>query len=370
MSEDKAAERTGHSSIETVPFTEIETILAEEFGERFVAYRKVYRDSLNCDRTGQLPAFPVTVQFELVNRCNLSCIMCYTDNHKAAKSTLAIGTLETVMQECQSFGVPAAVIGMGSEALLYKDIRKVISTIRDAGVMDLFFGTNATLLNEDIAGFMIDQRVSRVLVSLDAATPETYKRIRGKDELELVERNVRRLIELKRERGSKLPIVRLCFCVQPENLHERQAFVDKWRDWADYIDFQERIDFSSVNDLIAGNYEALPDLKTMPVADTHCPYPFNTLNVWANGDVTPCCTFYGKALVLGNVAENTLKELWDGDRINEIRRELVSGNLNPTCHTCLAQRDRANFEHARLTAEGERAHGCALSGEVKLTGEK
>jgi radical SAM protein with 4Fe4S-binding SPASM domain len=335
--------RSNVDFIHTVKFDDVSEILAQEFGDNFRSYRVEYQKTLNYDKNGYIPEFPLTVQFELVNRCNLKCIMCYTDNHLADKATVKLTTIEHVLRECRDHQLPAAVIGMGSEALLFKDIRKIIQSVRAAGVMDVFLGTNATLLTEDLSEFIVDQKVARVEISLDAATPETYLKIRSKNELDRVERNVRKLIEVKRRRGSKLPIVRLCFCVQPENVHERVLFTEKWKDWVDYIDFQQLIDFSAVNPLIAGAYDKIPGFDEIQISKPHCAYPFNSLNIWANGDVTPCCTFYGKALVLGNIKDKTLKHIWDDEKINVIREELLTGNLNPVCKVCLAQRDKENF---------------------------
>lgn len=335
--------RTGVDNIHTVKYQDIEVLLTREFGEAFRVYRQKYGASINYDKNGYLPEFPLTVQFELVNRCNLKCIMCHTDHHRLDKATLEIGTIEHVLRECREHNLPAAVIGMGSEALLYKNIREVIAKVREAGVMDVFLGTNATLLTEALSEFIVDQRVARVEISLDAATRETYKKIRSKDELDRVEHNLRKLIEVKRRKGSTLPIVRICFCVQPLNVHERDMFKEKWKDWADYIDFQEMVDFGPVNALVAGAFEKVPGLDRIEVKNPHCAYPFNSLNVWANGDVTPCCTYYGKALVLGNVKDRSLKEIWEGEKIDRIRSELLSGDLNPVCKVCLSQRDRENF---------------------------
>jgi radical SAM protein with 4Fe4S-binding SPASM domain len=340
------ADRNQVDNISSVKLTDIEAVLAEEFGDRFRAYRIDYRKSMNYDKNGFVPDFPLTVSFELVNRCNLKCVMCYTDHHTFAKKTLAIGTLESVLRECQENGLPAAVIGMAAESLLYKDIRRVIEATREAGVMDVFLGTNATLLTPEMSEFLVDQRVARVEVSLDAATPETYKAIRSKDELPLVEQNVRALAEAKRRKSSQLPVIRLCFCVQPQNVSERQAFIDKWQDLVDYIDFQEMIDFEHVTPLVEGRPEDVPNVESL-APEPYCPYPFNSLHVWADGTVTPCCTYYGKALPIGNVEKDTLADVWQGEKLEAIRDEFRQNKLNPVCRVCLSARDTENFSKAK-----------------------
>ena len=349
------SDRENVDHIASVKYTDVEEVLAEEFGERFREYRKLYKKSLNYDHNGYVPDFPLTVSLEFVNRCNLSCQMCYTINHADKKSTLELREITAIMEECGANGLPAAVVGMGSEALIFKGARAAIAEVRKAGVMDVFLGTNGVLLDASLSAFLVEQRVARIEVSLDAATPETYKKIRGKDELVRIERNLEILIETRKRLNSKLPVIRLCFCVQKDNIHEQRAFLDKWRDRVDYIDFQEMVDFGEVDAFRAmGDDAAVPADLPVP-ASTYCAYPFNSLHVWSNGDVTPCCTFFGKALTIGNTKEDTLLDIWNGEELAEIRRQLQTGELNKVCHACLTSRDTENFAKAGSAANEGKA---------------
>ncbi len=347
------AERDKVEHIESVKYTDVEQVLTEEFGERFSEYRRDYRKSLNYDTNGFIPKFPLTVSIEFVNRCNLSCKMCYTINHSAPKETLDLPHIETIMAECAKHGLPAAVVGMGSEALIYKGAQDAIAAVRKSGVMDVFLGTNGVLLNQQLCEFLVEQRVARIEVSLDASTPETFEKIRGKNELERIEKNLEMLIQTRKRANSKLPVIRLCFCVQEDNLHEQQAFLDKWRDRVDYIDFQEMVDFEQVDDLIDLGDEAAVADDLPPPQSTYCAYPFNSLHVWSNGDVTPCCTFFGKALKIGDARTDSLKDIWDGKELAEIRDQLLTGRLNKVCHVCLTSRDKENFAAAGEGASQE-----------------
>lgn len=348
------SDRENVDHITSVKYTDVEMVLSDEFGERFRDYRKNYKKSLNYDTNGYIPDFPLTVSLEFVNRCNLNCVMCYTINHSDKKATLDLSHINTMMAECADFGLPAAVVGMGSEALIYKGARDAIAAIRKADVMDVFLGTNGVLLTEDLCEFLVEQRVARIEVSLDAATPETYQKIRGKNELERIEANLEALIQTRKRHNSKLPVIRLCFCVQNDNLHEQRAFLDKWRDRVDYIDFQEMVDFDQVDEFREMGVDAAKPVDLPPPDSTYCAYPFNSLHVWSNGDVTPCCTFFGKALVIGDAKTQTLKEIWDGPEMAEIRTQLLTGKLNKVCHACLTCRDKENFAAAGNAASEEK----------------
>ncbi len=328
-------------------FIDIDATLIKEFGNDFAEYRKKYYKSLNYSETSKLPEFPLTVSFELVNRCNLKCIMCYTDHHKKTKTTAQIDILDKVLKECKDHNLPAAVVGMGSEALLYKGIKEVITKCRSNDVMDLFLGTNGTLMKEDISRFIIESKVARLEISLDAAKPETYQKIRGKDQLELIEKNILTFLRVRKEMKSTLPLLRLCFCVQEENVNEVELFKKKWEGkGVDYIDFQKLVDFKSHLTPILNkdkDFKA-PSIEELSEDDIHCSYPFNSLHVWSDGMVTPCCAFYGKALPMGNVNEDNLSDIWHGDKMNKLRKELINKkDLNAVCRTCLHKRDEDSF---------------------------
>lgn len=347
MTTKKTLPRTETTFIKKHAFVDIEQTLINHFGDEFAAYRRKYHHSMNYDSHGDHSAFPLTVSFELINRCNLNCIMCYTDHHKKTKFTLNIEKLNEILKECEANNLPAAVIGMGAEALLYKDIKNVIKSTRDHGVMDVFLGTNGTLLSSDISRFIIEQEISRLEISLDATTPETYEKIRGKNQLDLIEANIHEFLRIRKEMGKTVPLLRLCFCVQKENYHEVEAFKKKWdNSGVDYLDFQNVVDFSDVGPALDNDDTWSPptveDLAAQE--DTHCAYPFNSLHVWANGDITPCCTYYGQALSLGSVNDLTLTEAWNGEKITDLRKQLKGEKeLNPICRSCLFKRDAESF---------------------------
>jgi radical SAM protein with 4Fe4S-binding SPASM domain len=318
-----------------------------KFGPKFAEYRARYAESLNYDKNDFKSDFPVTVHIELVNRCNLSCIMCYTANHKGEKHTLSIEQMEKLGEEIKEHQLPAMIVGLGSEALLYKDFREVINICQASGVMDTFLYTNGVLLTRETSEFLVKSGVTRLHVSLDAATPETYLKIRGKPELERIEKNIETFLEVRKSLGSELPILRLAFCVQPENVHEREAFQKKWEHIVDRVDFQLMAPETQVDSVKDGAVDIKqtagffhPELLEKP----WCSLPFNSLSVWADGSVTPCCAFMGKNLPVGSIKTQTLHEIWHGSEIEKIRNEFRTGKLNPSCELCIAGRDLDSFK--------------------------
>lgn len=326
--------RISHIDLEEM----LDDALLETHGERFSAYRKEYRLSLDADRTGDVPARPITVGLELLNKCNFKCVMCITPQSTDPKIVITQDTVDRVLNECKTLGIPALMFGMGEEPLLHKGFLDILAQSKAAGIMDIFLFTNGLLVNDRIAQGLVDTPISRVYFSLDAATPETFEKIRGSNQLEKIEENIMRLLKIREATNSKLPIMRVSFCVQEGNKHERAMFGEKWANVVDHVDFQELHDFSDVFKMSEMPEEDRFRASEPRTTDTRCQQPWEKLTIWANGEVSPCCSFHGKNLIVGNIHQDTIEEIWNNEKINEIRSQLSSDKLNPVCEVCLRKR--------------------------------
>jgi len=316
---------------------DVDEKLTALLGNDFKKYREDFYRAENYPKTGFIPAFPLTLYVEFVNRCNYNCIMCYKKHHQEPIAELDLSIFQKIMKEAKENNLPSINLGMGAEMFLYKDIKKAIEMVKDAGIKDIFFSTNASLLNDELIELIVKNKITRIKISLDAATVGTYKKIRRDSDLEKVEKNIEKIIECKKKYGSILPLIRLSFVVLDQNKGETRQFIEKWKDKVDYIDFQRCIDFAYVDQ------PATISPKTLE--KSFCPGPFYSLSIWADGTVTPFCSFYDLKLPMGNVYKQSLKKIWNGDNIKKIRQQIISKNFNPACQKCLYFEDNTFIEN-------------------------
>lgn len=313
---------------------------------KFQEYREKYQKSLNYQTSYSPLEFPLTLHIELINKCNLGCQMCYVTNHSGTKHTLDQSLISRLSKEARDNGLAAVIVGLGSEALLFKDVPEVFRQFEAAGVLDKFLYTNGTFLNEKMIEKILDSNITRVHVSIDAASADTFQKIRKKNLYQTVVDNINKLIELRDKRNLKLPLVRVSFCVQKDNKHEVEQFKTQWTNVADRVDFQLLLEAEKHVDELAstGKIVSLEEKVANYEKTPYCALPFNSLSVWADGTITPCCAFQGKNLALGNIKFMTLKEAWDGQKLRDLRGQFLSGDLNNVCRYCIAARDSENFE--------------------------
>jgi len=352
--------------------------LIKKYGERFSDYRKQYFKILDNPKNeyDSVAEYPLNVLVEVLNKCNLECIMCLSSHRKGPTKVIDDEMIDKLFKEFKENNLPALMFGAGEEPLMYKDIDKMWEKANSIGIMDNFLFTNGTFLNEEMRQKIIENKVSRVFISIDAATEQTYRKIRqtnrGIDEdiqgnkklqiinedenrLEKIEDNIKKLVELRDSKKLSLPLIRVSFAVQHANKHEIELFKTKWENVVDFIEFQETQNIGY--DKLAKLSEEERWRRREPLYrkdyKKDCNAPFHSATVWADGSVIPCCTFQGKNLTLGNIngipelgiPATSLKELWNGEKINELREQFRTGKLNIVCQSCLNARQTELWEN-------------------------
>lgn len=359
------------------PEKQLTGILSKKFGQRFKDYRKEYFKILDNKNNNydHVPDYPLNVLVEVVNKCNLECIMCLSSHRKGDTKVISNETISKLLTEFKENNLPALMFGAGDEPLMFSDIDQMWKEANLSGIMDIFIFTNGTLLNEDMCKKILEHEVSRVYISLDAATEETYQKIRltnkkineevtgnqklkiineEQNSLQSIENNIKKLIEMRDARNLELPQIRVSYTVQYKNKHEINMFKEKWENVVDFIEFQETQNIQF--DKLATLSETERWKRRQPMYKKNykkdCKAPFHSATVWADGSVIPCCTFQGKNLTLGNIngipelgiPAQSVKELWNGEKINELREQFRTGELNIVCQSCLNARQTEIFD--------------------------
>ena len=303
------------------------------FGKRYVLYRQQF------DLAGELkyvPVFPLYVMLEQTYRCNMRCVTCIQGYpHLRKKFSFNLNCMpwnlyEKIILEGEKNKCPSVSMHTNDEPLLVKDLENRIAFARQHGFMDIIMTTNGMLFTEEKIKSVIDAGVTRILFSIDAATEETYSKIRLGGDFKKVLKVIKKVKKYRNSRKSNLPILRASFVANQLNQHELGLFLDRFSSLVDYVDVQPFCTYYDVNlELIPENARHISEYVF------RCNAPYRHIVVRGNGDVLPCCSFYGTELVMGNVYHNTIKQIFNSPAMKQLRRELKEGNYcNPPCHEC------------------------------------
>ena len=161
---------------------------------------------------------PLSGTFELTARCNLDCKMCYI--HKRENDALARSREWSAAQwlelagECQKAGLLHLLL-TGGEPMIRPDFKEIYTGCRRLGLM-VSINSNATLIDDDMVGFLAHDPPSRINITLYGASSETYKALCGDGSA--YDRVVKAILELK----AAGVLVKINFSVTPYNRHDAE----------------------------------------------------------------------------------------------------------------------------------------------------
>lgn len=319
-------------------------VIAEVVGAEFREYRRVWESAVNFETK---VLYPLHIDFEISSMCNLKCQMCVMSLPKEERQRHGSGNPEEKLQ-FEKFkaiideGVPLGLKSVGfngiNEPLLQKDIVKWIEYAKEKGVLDIMFNTNSLLLNEDVAKRLIQSGLTRIMISIDAATSETYKKVRGRDDYDIVKRNIERFVDIRKRLGKTLPVVRVSFIKMSNNVHELKQFIELWQDKVDFFSIQRYGNPLVPGEKYFNDFEQLHIEKEIKMIDFKCPQPWVRMVVKYNGDINPCCGMQAPRLIVGNVYKDSIAEVWNSRRMNILREIHKEGQYekNEICRLCVA----------------------------------
>ena len=167
---------------------------------------------------------PSALGIEPTTHCNLRCKMCpqWSDRFgKEFRGHVSEATFDAVRE---FFPYVSVFFGGLGEPLVHPRFLAMLEcTAREA--RGVSFITNATLLTRDVARLLLDLKVEKVIVSIDARTPALYQQIRGFP-LETVLQNVRTLMEMRRRSHSPWPVLSVNFTMMRLNALEMPAVAE------------------------------------------------------------------------------------------------------------------------------------------------
>jgi len=167
---------------------------------------------------------PRIVVLELTTRCNLNCSMCFRRSWSERIGDMDERVFSKALDEAIEAGVRFVWFAGWGEPTIHPKFIEWAETVKDAG-LGLGVNTNGTLLDDELAKRIVEIGIDRLSVSVDAASEETYARIRGHS-LRRVLKALRIIHEAKKERGCTKPILEFVFTAQRSNVAEFPKLFD------------------------------------------------------------------------------------------------------------------------------------------------
>jgi MoaA/NifB/PqqE/SkfB family radical SAM enzyme len=303
----------------------------------------------------EVQAFPYVYTVDTGNVCNLRCPLCPTGAGTLARPQrlMTYATFQSVLDQISPYAVEVILHNWG-EPFLNPDILRIIRAASAAGVgTTLSSNLNLVHRGDEFLAEVVASGLDHLTVSLDGTTDDVYRVYRKGGHLEHVLRNLETLLRLRRDRGTKTPVIEWQFLVMKHNEHQvedarrlaAEIGVDRLRFAPAGLPFDDLANRSLAEQWLPRspefrNYDPETIDRRGYLYDERCFYLYRGMTVNPGGEVSPCCVVHQQAADFGSLASSTLAEVWNNAHYRASRalfsrrRVEYAGTASTICERC------------------------------------
>lgn len=282
-------------------------------------------------RSNRIAGRPINITLEPTNLCNLECPVCETGAAilERKQGHMSLEHFKTIIDKVAASVNTLQFYFMG-EPFINKQAYDMIRYAKDRGIPFITTCTNGDIVNPEK---LVECGIDEVSFQIGGMTQETHETYRINSNIERVFKNMRETIRIKNERKAKMWVV--CgFILMKHNEHEVPLFEETMRQWG--VNHSWVID-PCVRTIEQGKKMLPTDknhwfydppsfdrgiLRPKLLMDNECPWIYHNMSIQVNGDVVPCCRDNQGTEIMGNLLNQNLDEIWNGNPYINFRKRL------------------------------------------------
>ena len=255
-----------------------------------------------------------------------------------ARGLMTLETFSRVIGDIRAHKefVKVVVLYHGGEPFLNKNLFTFIERVKGVNP-SIFVKTvsNGMALTSRLIEQLLRSNLDAIEFSLDGLSLLESEFVRVKSRTELILSNINRLIEMRRVQRLSKPEIAIASTqfVRTRHAPEAEPPTPLWL----LSEFGDSVTYKNAYAFKWPHMGDIPHFETLEVAGedkSECDHVISTITVRANGDVVPCCYDLTSQLVMGNVNDHSLFDIWNGERYRRLRESIVSRTFNPVCGNC------------------------------------
>ncbi len=276
---------------------------------------------------------PMAVSIEPTTSCNLRCPECPSGLRSFTRPTgmLDPEIFRNTMDQLKS-SLSYLLFYFQGEPYLHPDFIDLVKIASSNGIYTAT-STNAHYLDEENARKTVESGLDRLIISIDGTTQDTYSSYRVGGKLDKVLEGAKNIVHWKKKLGSSTPHTIFQFLVVKPNEHQMQDVQRLGKEigidevafkTAQIYDYEDGSGLIPENDRYSryrkgadGKYRVKNRLLN------HCWKLWHSCVITWDGKVVPCCFDKDAEYVMGDLKEQTFREIWNSDRYNEFRSSVL-----------------------------------------------
>jgi radical SAM protein with 4Fe4S-binding SPASM domain len=281
---------------------------------------------LNCPRAFQCVP---NVAIEISGACNYECVFCGYSG-KREKGFMSYELFRDTIDNLKPFKIDNLALAVYGEPLLHPRFTDIIEyALNNGHAINLY--TNGSLLNSSLAENIINLGVRNFHITF-IPHKEIYEKIFKGGHYDIVVGNILSLLKIinKNKGNFYLEIMLIT--------DEEDTFI-AYKNACEGIFGKNRL-ISYARSFFLPVYGQSAKCKfPHDYKYIHpCESVYRSINILWNQDVVPCCFDLNGLLIMGNIKEDNLANIWNNAKFVELRRRLAKNEqLTEPCLNCFAR---------------------------------
>lgn len=287
---------------------------------------------------------PISLSIEPTNICNLRCPECPSGAGKLtrAKGMLTMEDFKKIIDQFYKRGLYLQLFFQG-EPYLNKNLHEMIKYAQKRKIY-VSISSNGLLFNENNFDNVLENAPDKLIFSVDGLDQPTYEFYRRGGEFSVVDKAIRQIARIKKEKKLKKPFIEFQFIAMKNN--ERQI-IETFK-YAKEAGADKRV----IKSMQVYSYESA--IENLPSNKKYHRYNLNNgkieikggvkngcFSVWRtsvitwDGKVVPCCYDKDADNILGDIKSNLLAEIWKGGKYRKFRKIILKRKKSINiCQNC------------------------------------
>jgi radical SAM protein with 4Fe4S-binding SPASM domain len=286
---------------------------------------------------------PLSVYVQSSNVCNFKCNYCSQildnsslDAMQIKRKVMDYELFYKIAEQLKEFGGAIKTINLTGfgEPLLNNELHNMIDLCKKWNLSErVEVVTNGSLLNHELSNKLINSNLDLLRISIQGLSAKKYKEVSSVNiDFDKYVDNISYFYENKKNTRLYIKILDSAF----EKNETEEDFYKIFMNICDNIAVEHLVpvmpgvDYSNMGSFDTGMTGYKNDGLMV------CPRPFYMLTINTDGSVRPCCN-YNPPMIIGNINNETIKEIWNGTKMKEFRIMMLEKTrvANSTCRTCL-----------------------------------
>lgn len=263
--------------------------------------------------------YPKFIEIQFHNKCNSYCLICPYKDMNYDYENMSDELFDKFLNEIDETKLVRLIPYLNNEPFLDSHYLDKIEKIRDRfNKVEIEISSNVSLIKESDLERLKRLNITELRLSVFGFSKDCYKKMMPGLNHDITFKKLKIISDYMKDSSTIVSIVMIDNGEIPEiEFNHMRELCDnlgfKFERWG-FLDRSNNVKYKSNN------------INNPKVVSCEQNRPLERMHILSDGRVIMCCQDWSHSIVLGNINNNTIKEIWNSKKYNDIRESLYDKN--------------------------------------------